>query len=607
MNVVNLVNVCPRYAYPGETQNPLKKCSTESVEQKNGVNDVHDDSAGLPVNVHNVHNVHGHEDPPADLASPTLAVDIETYAEIRTGKNGKILRSGEALNPQKGEIRLLSIADPAGGITLRDLRGTLLSPEERETLEARELIIHNAGFELRFLGAKLGTFPQRVFCTRTAAWLLSPRKERIHDLGSVLARHLRVEITKGLGASDWGGMVLTEDQVAYAANDVRFLHRLKDQLLKELEAMKLGAVFEMESRLLPIIAGMETFGFAVDAAAMRRLKETADRNAGVLAASLRKDFTAEGLNPGSPQELVEAFKKAGIALADTAEETLCGLEDPRAKAILRWRAENKLSTNVKALLAAEHQGRIYARFDPLGTVTGRFSSQHPNLQNVTRGPLRSCFIPSAPDRRLIVADYSQIELRVAALIAKEATMIGAFKTNTDLHKITAAAVLRKPVEEVTKEDRQMAKAVSFGFLYGQSAKGFVAYARATYGLNLSIGEAERFRENFFSTYPALRTWHTTCKRKAANAGNDSARTVFGRLLLAKKDEDWGRFNLFTEYVVSGSCADLIKMAMVKIAAVIPAGVHLVATVHDELVFDAPTEMAKQYLQHGPPGHGGHLH
>ena len=371
--------------------------------------------------------------------------------------------------------------------------------------------------------------------------------------------------------------------------------------------MKLGAVFEMESRLLPIIAGMECQGFAVDVALMRRIKETADRNAGALVASLRKGFAAEGLNPASPQELLEAFKKDGFELEDTAEETLCALGDPRAETILRWRAEAKLSSNIETLLKAQHQARIYATFNPLGTVTGRFSSQRPNLQNVTRGPLRSCFIPSAPDRRLIVADYSQIELRVAALIAKETIMIDAFKTKADLHKITAAAVLRKPIGEVTKADRQMAKAVSFGFLYGQSAKGFVAYARTTYGLSLSLEDAERFRENFFFNYPAFRRWHIACKRKAVNSGNGSARTVFGRLLLARKDDAWARFNMFTEYVVSGSCADLIKTAMIKIAAVIPSDVHLVATIHDELVYDAPADTAKQDLQRDPPGHGGRLH
>jgi DNA polymerase-1 len=589
---VNLCEPLAELRVTRETSDELK--SVPRVEQKNE-NDLHAHNLKSPPEVHAGSQVHGSEDPPADLSSPTLAVDIETYTEIRTGKNGKILRSKDALNAQKGEIRLLSIADASGGISLRDLRESPISPEEREIIESRdELILHNAGFDLRFLGAKLGIFPQRVFDTFTAAWLLSPRKERIHDLGSVLERHLEIKIPKGQGASDWGGMLLTDEQIAYAKDDVRFLHRLKDRLVKELEAMKLGAVFEMESRLLPIIAGMETRGFAVDTDRMRKLKEAADHNAGTLAAALRKDFGAEGLNPASPQELLEAFKKDGIELEDTSEETLCALEDPRAQTILRWRAETKLSSNCKTLLGAEHQGRIYARFDALGTVTGRFSSKSPNLQNVTRGPLRSCFIPSGPDRRLIVADYSQIELRVAALIAKETVMIDAFKTKADLHKMTAAAVLRKPVGEVAKDDRQMAKAVSFGFLYGQSANGFVAYARANYGLNLSLEDAERFRENFFFTYPAFRRWHIACKRKAVNSDNGSARTVFGRLLMARKDDAWARFNMFTEYVVSGSCADLLKMAMIKVAAVVPADVHPVATIHDELVYDAPADTAKQY-------------
>ena len=137
------------------------------------------------------------------------------------------------------------------------------------------------------------------------------------------------------------------------------------------------------------------------------------------------------------------------------------------------------------------------------------------------------------------------------------------------------------------------KSTNFGFLYGQSAKGFAAYAKTNYGLSLSIEDAERFRENFFCTYPALRRWHVECKRKSVNSGNDSARTVMGRLLLARKDDSWARFNMFTEYVVSGSCADLIKAAMVKVSSVMPPDVHLVATVHDELVLDAPADMAKQ--------------
>ena len=128
---------------------------------------------------------------------------------------------------------------------------------------------------------------------------------------------------------------------------------------------------------------------------MLKLKEEADRQAEIHAASLRKQFSDERLNPASTKELLEAFKKGGIELEDTSEQTLRAHGGSKGQeTILLWRAETKLSSNVKTLLAAEHEGRIYATFNPLGTVTGRFSSRHPNLQNVTRG--RSARLSSPP-------------------------------------------------------------------------------------------------------------------------------------------------------------------------------------------------------------------
>ena len=231
----------------------------------------------------------------------------------------------------------------------------------------------------------------------------------------------------------------------------------------------------------------------------------------------------------------------------------------------------------------------------MGAGTGRFSSKEPNLQNVTRGPLRSCFIPSGPDRRLIVADYSQIELRAAALIANDPVMIKAFREGVDLHKQIAAINLNKNFEDVIKEERdKVGKPSNFGFLYGQSAEGLVPYAKAQWDSDLTLEEAARFRENFFETYPDIRRWHDECREKANNLSITSARTVFGRLLLPDNETWWRRFNMFTNYVVQGSCADLIKAAMLKVSSVLPQDVRLIATVHDELVFDAPADMANHY-------------
>jgi DNA polymerase I-like protein with 3'-5' exonuclease and polymerase domains len=526
-------------------------------------------------------------------AGPLLALDIETFADVGRSKTGRPLRALGALSPYTGDIRLISTADSTGNITLLDLKITPMPQELLNAFGNAELLIHNAAFELKFLGVKFGIIPGRVFCTLTADRLLSPSRTVRHDLGSVLERHLGIQIPKTLGASDWGGMFLTDEQLAYATNDVRYLHGLREKLSKALAESKLLGVFELETALLPIIAAMEIHGFPVDTDRMLELRARAGANAAVLASELRNAFNDQKLNPASPQELTNAFKSEGVELADTKEETLCALEDPRAKKILSWRAETKLSSGIKTLLDAEHGGRIRAVFNPLGTVTGRFSSRHPNLQNITRGELRSCFIPSGPHRRLIIADYSQIELRVAALLARETIMIDAFKRREDLHTAIAAINLRKDRKAVTKEERSAGKAVNFGFLYGQSAKGFQIYARTSYGLTITQNQAERFRDNFFARYPAIHRWHTECRRKAQSPENNSARTILGRLLLAQKDDPWARFNLHTEYIVSGSCADLIKLSMVKLNSLLPADVLLVATVHDELVLDAPADAAEQ--------------
>jgi len=173
-------------------------------------------------------------------------------------------------------------------------------------------------------------------------------------------------------------------------------------------------------------------------------------------------------------------------------------------------------------------------------------------------------------------------------------MLDAFRTKQDLHWATAAAVLSKPPSDVTRNDRQLAKAVNFGFLYGQGAKGFRLYARTQYGIVLSLEEATRLQDRFFARYCGLAKWHQQAWEEA-HRGVREARTVLGRLLLEQGEgRDWDRFQLQTSYRVSGSAADVLKLAMVKSVAMLPTDVHMVATVHDELVFDSPSAQATQH-------------
>jgi DNA polymerase I-like protein with 3'-5' exonuclease and polymerase domains len=535
------------------------------------------------------------------LTADSLALDLETFAEVRVSKANraaskpvKIRPTGEALSPWKGQIRLLTLADSADNIQSFDLRQGPLPPEIQAAITSQELIIHHAAFDLRFLAHKLGLWPGRVFCTLTASYLLDPLRSVRHSLGAVLERYLAVTLPKEHGSSDWGAFVLTDAQLEYARDDVRYLHRLRDVLTQALAAAGQSQMFALEMALLAIITRMELHGFALDTDLIRSMLVEQKARAAQLHKEIRNAFLAPALNPNAPEQLQTAFGGIGVSLENTEEETLCAIADPRAQLVLDYRGVEKLVGTLESLLENQREGRIYAQFNPLGAVSGRFSSRHPNLQQIQRGPVRAVFVASGADRVLIVADYSQIELRIAALVAGEAVMINALKEGIDLHSKIAAVSLRIDLRKVTKEQRNIGKTINFGFLYGRSAEGYRRGVRKDYGLILTSAEARAYRNAFFTIYPAIAAWHQDCQRKAKDPNNNQTRTIFGRRLVAQRDDPWARFNLWTNYVVQGACADLLKAAMVKIASILPSDCHLVATVHDELIYDAPAAPAEEY-------------
>jgi DNA polymerase I-like protein with 3'-5' exonuclease and polymerase domains len=191
----------------------------------------------------------------------------------------------------------------------------------------------------------------------------------------------------------------------------------------------------------------------------------------------------------------------------------------------------------------------------------------------------------------VIADYSQIELRVAASIAGEEKMIAAYERGEDLHVLTAAAILDKPAAEVDKEDRQIAKSANFGLLYGQGAKGLVSFASQSYGVNLTTPQALGIRTRFFSAYPALARWHADCSKLAA-AKAPEVRTALGRRRLISSGADrWQRFTALINAPVQGGAADGLKRAMVDLARDLPPGARIVSTIHDELLLECEESLA----------------
>jgi DNA polymerase-1 len=220
------------------------------------------------------------------------------------------------------------------------------------------------------------------------------------------------------------------------------------------------------------------------------------------------------------------------------------------------------------------------------------SCARPNVQNLPRDArYRRCFVAS-PGRVLVKADYSQIELRIAAKVANETAMIEAYGRGDDLHALTARAVLGKP--DVTRADRQLAKAVNFGLLYGMGARGFQRYARSHYGVELTEAQATTYRRAFFAAYPGLRRWH-------AKVGATGDRPVETRTLAGRRCRNVGRFTEKLNLGVQGTGADGLKAALALLwerRTECPGAMPVLA-VHDEIVVECDAgraEAAAAWLQ-----------
>jgi DNA polymerase-1 len=332
-------------------------------------------------------------------------------------------------------------------------------------------------------------------------------------------------------------------------------------LSAKIEAAKLERVGEIERRCLLAVVWTSVSGVPFDRQRWEALASTAQAEAERLAAELdtaapRRPDSLD-FNPwnwDSPQQMQEVFALCGVKLEKTDDDTLAAIDHPLAALLRQYRDAKKRSTTYGRdwTKHVADDDRVYADWKQYGARTGRMASGEPNMQNVPRDPAyRQCFRPG-PGRVLVKADYSQIELRIAAKVANETRMIEAYVRGDDLHTLTAQRMTGKV--EVTKQERQLAKPVNFGLIYGLGAKALARKAKAEYGLELSIEAAERYRNAFFRSYPGILRWHNTLKRQQTT----ETRTLTGRRVLVDADFWYGgRAN----YIVQGTGGDGIKMAL----------------------------------------------
>src|SRR6266403_4739990 len=434
-----------------------------------------------------------------------IALDLETYG---TSEDKKI-RKGETGDPWRGEIRLLSLQLPDRVPWLIDLRATGYGLGELgKVLEATEVIGHNIKFDALWLARKCNVHLVKMVDTSSASLILSNGDSKLGNrLAQVADRYLGIELRKDQGRSDWGALMLLAEQIQYAVQDVEHLHALKEKLNAELNAAGLMGVLRLEMDLLSVVVGMELIGFCVDRMKLDDLATKATQERDQVAKTVNKLLGRRDVNLNASAQLLEALQGLRIALKNTSDNSLSKCRHPVADAILDYRKWKKLKENVESLIhEIRPDGRIHGEFNPLGTDTGWFSSSEPNMQNITRGEIRTAFVASGGNV-LVIADYSQIELRAAAYFSGDKRMIEAFVKGEDLHTKTASIVLGKSDKEITHENRQLAKALNFGFLYGQSAEGLVRYAKTSYGVEMTEKQAAKTRAVFFKHYDGLARWH----------------------------------------------------------------------------------------------------
>jgi DNA polymerase I-like protein with 3'-5' exonuclease and polymerase domains len=517
----------------------------------------------------------------AGLASVMQALDESARVGLDTETTG--------LDPRTDRVRLLTLATDRGAwvvdcfaVDPRPLFGVLAE---------RPLVIHNAVFDLGFL-QRLGFVPGVVHDTILLSRLLhgTRRAKGFHGLEECVARELGRTLDKRQQKSDWSGE-LTAEQLAYALLDAAVLVPLYEALDAQVREAGMAQAAEIERRCLPAVAWLSEVGVGFDADAWAALAAEAVQKAEGLARALDEAAPARDgylMKSGawewdSPQQVQEALALLGHTIDNTTDDTLAGIDHPLAGLLRDYRPATKLASTYGPAWGAKarHAGRIYAGWQQLGADSGRMACSAPNLQNLPRDKrYRRCFI--APDGRVLVkADYSQIELRIAAKVSGDGAMLAAYRAGEDLHTLTARRVLG--LADVTEEHRQLAKAVNFGLLYGMGATGFRLYARSNYNLDLTEGEAGRYREAFFAAYPGLRRWHRSVPKAPM-----ATRTLAGR-----RRQGVTRFTEKLNTPVQGTGADGLKLALALLwerRGECP-GVTPVLAVHDEIVVECDAGQA----------------
>ena len=460
-----------------------------------------------------------------------------------------------------------------------------------------------------------------AFDTMLESYVLNSTASR-HNMDDLAKKYLNYTTQTFEDVAGKGVKQLTFNQVElekaafYAAEDADITLRLHQTLWPQVEkepALK-ALLLEMELPLAEVLSDMERTGALIDPFLLQNQSQQIEVRLAELEAQAH-EIAGGPFNLSSPKQLGEVLfeklqlpviKKTPKGAPSTAEEVLQELayDYPLPKLLLEHRSLSKLKstyTDKLPLMIAQSTGRVHTSYHQAVTATGRLSSTDPNLQNIPVRTeegrrIRQAFVADQ-GYKIVAADYSQIELRIMAHLSEDEGLLRAFAQGQDIHRATAAEIMGIEPDAVTSDQRRNAKAINFGLIYGMSAFGLAKQ------LGIPRHEAQRYMDRYFERYPGVLTYMERTRQQAEQAGY--VETLFGRRLYLPdiKAKNMGLRKAAERAAINapmqGTAADIIKRAMIKLAAWIKGcdadSIRMVMQVHDELVFEVREDKLDAYL------------
>jgi len=545
------------------------------------------------------------------------------------------------LQPKFGGLRLLQLATVDQSPVVLDC--WQFSDEDWITLEnfftkKRTWLAHNAVFDLGWL-QEHEIYPEgQVLCSMLASRILTNGLANVKNgLQHVVRRYLGYEISKEEQRSDWSADV-SASQLEYAAKDVVVLTELWEPIMQRMAAASppLLPAWHLECKALPAMAQLWRTGLPFDKDSLQQLIEDLDIEHNEVGAKFIEDFDvalpehaklhrgldgnilyqtkpgAKGkktdpdvFNLNSPVQLLAKFT---ALLGEAPVDMKTGKKSASKSALqeyigehkliadyLRWKRVEKRRQMAETLLKnLSDDGFIRASYLQMGADTGRMSCMSPNLQQVPRDVRFRACVQAPTGWRLVVADYGQMELRLAAAEAQDPLMTQVFQQGKDLHTITATQIYGVKEEDVTKEQRQVSKSANFGLLYGSGAKGLRNYAAAM-GIQMDLDEAATVREKFHAAYKGISKWQRNNARAAdAAPDNPSIRIRMSGLRRFLPGEN-NKLTTRCNTPIQGAGAAVLKLTLGKLWPFLKADgeerVRLAGVVHDEIILLVKEEHA----------------